>query len=282
MQIIQDYQIQIDSTAQVPIFKQISERIKQGIAGTQIKPGQRLLPIRRLAQSLGVHPGTVARAYLELEKEKVVISRRGGGTIVVAPANSATIHRVRTQHLSHLVNNYILETLSLGYAPEELEAEFSLHLSRWREERKHENFPPIIKQKTVGAAKTPTLWIVGSHDLVLDLLVSKLKAMHPEADINLNAAGSLGGLIALQEGRADMAGIHLLDKETGEYNYPYLKHLLPGRELVVVQLAYRTQGLIVAPGNPRNIKGLNDLGNPDISCVNRQKGCGTRVLVDLE
>jgi putative molybdopterin biosynthesis protein len=101
-------------------------------------------------------------------------------------------------------------------------------------------------------------------------------------EVEITHAGSLGGLIALQEGRSHLAGIHLLDEETGEYNYPYLKHLLPGRELAVVHLAYRIQGLMVARGNPENISGFEDLERDDITFVNRQKGSGTRVLLDFE
>lgn len=281
MQITQDFSIQVDDTAETPLFKQISEQIKQGIASNQIQLGKYLPTIRQLAKSLGINPGTVSRAYLELEQEKIVISRRGGGTIVATKADSPLVSKLRQRRLSGLVSNHILETLSLGYSPEELEAEFSLHLSRWREERKGREDTPEVQGQTTGH-RTDTIVMVGSHDLALDLLVNKLKSGHPEITVELNHAGSLGGLIALQEGRADLAGIHLLDEETGEYNYPYLKHLLPGRELVVVHLAYRIQGLMFTKGNPKGISGFEDLGRSDITFVNRQKGSGTRVLLDFE
>jgi len=114
------------------------------------------------------------------------------------------------------------------------------------------------------------------------MLVSRLRQKNPEIKIHVTYAGSLGGLIALQEGRADLAGIHLLDAETGEYNYPYVKHLLPGREVAIVHLAYRIQGLMFAAGNPKRIKGIEDLRRPDVTLVNRQKGSGTRILLDQE
>jgi molybdate-binding protein/DNA-binding transcriptional regulator YhcF (GntR family) len=281
MQITQDFSIQVDAITETPIFKQISGQIKQGIASNQIQPGKRLPTVRQLAQSLGINPGTVARAYLELEQEKIVISRRGGGTIVAAKADNPLVSQLRQRRLSGLVSNHILETLSLGYSPEELEAEFSLHLSRWREERKGiEDTHEIQRQSTIH--RTDTIVMVGSHDLALELLVNKLKSGHPEITVEINHAGSLGGLIALQEGRADLAGIHLLDEETGEYNYPYLKHLLPSRKLVVVNLAYRIQGLMFARNNPKHIAGFNDLQRNDVTFVNRQKGSGTRVLLDFE
>ncbi|MFA5317603.1 MAG: substrate-binding domain-containing protein [Dehalococcoidales bacterium] len=281
MQITQDFSIQVDNTVETPLFKQISEQIKHAIASSQIQPGKHLPTVRQLARSLGINPGTVSRAYLSLEQEKIVISRRGGGTIVATKADNSLVSKLRQRRLSSLVSNHILETLSLGYNPEELEAEFSLHLSRWREERKGREQTPEIQRRSAGY-QADTIVMVGSHDLALDLLVNKLKSGHPGITVKLNHAGSLGGLIAMQEGRADLAGIHLLDEETGAYNYPYLKHLLPGRELALVHLAYRIQGLMFAKGNPRGISSFNDLGRRDITFVNRQKGSGTRVLLDFE
>ena len=67
-----------------------------------------------------------------------------------------------------------------------------------------------------------------------------------------------------------MAGIHLLDEETGEYNYPYIKRILPGREIAIVNLTYRIQGLMLSPGNPKKIKGLADLRRPEVIFINRQ------------
>jgi putative molybdopterin biosynthesis protein len=124
--------------------------------------------------------------------------------------------------------------------------------------------------------------IVGSHDLILNMLVNRLKERNPELNIEVVYAGSLGGLIALQENRAHLAGIHLLDEETGEYNYPYVRHVLPGREMAIVHLAYRIQGLIFKKNNPKHIQGIEDLKRQEITFINRQKGSGTRVLLDLE
>ncbi len=280
MQLTQDFTIKVDETADVPLYKQISEQIKQAVAGSQIPPGKRLPTVRQLAQTLRINPGTVSRAYLELEQEKIIVSRRGGGTTVAAKSDDPAVAKSRQRHLSNLVNNHILEVLSQGYGPEELEAAFSLHLSRWREERKGEEPQEPKRQNTIRDANT--LVIVASHDLALNFLASKLREKKPEFNVDVTYAGSLGGLIALQEGRADLAGIHLLDEETGEYNYPYLKHLMPGRELAVVNLAYRIQGLMFVRNNPKHITGFDDLRRSDIRFINRQKGSGTRVLLDFE
>jgi len=271
----------VDDTVETPLFKQISEQIKQGIASNQIQPGKHLPTVRQLAKSLGINPSTVSKAYLELEKEKIVISRRGGGTIVVSKVDTPLATKLRHSRLSNIVSDQVLYNLSLGFSPDEIEAEFSLHLSRWREERRErENNVQIQEQKTLD--RSNTIIFVGSHDPAFHVLANKLKNRYPEMEVEINHAGSLGGLIALQEGRSHLAGIHLLDEETGEYNYPYLKHLLPGRELAVVHMAYRIQGLMVAKGNPKNIKSLKDLERDDVVIVNRQKGSGTRVLLDFE
>jgi putative molybdopterin biosynthesis protein len=93
-------------------------------------------------------------------------------------------------------------------------------------------------------------------------------------------AGSQGGLIALKRGEAHLAGSHLLDPVTGEYNISYIQQYLPGIPVILLEWVRRQQGLLVKPGNPKNILSLNDLTRPDVSIVNRQRGAGTRVLLD--
>ncbi len=262
-----------------PLYLQITQQVRQLIATEKLKPGDHLPPVRQLANFLNVNQNTVVRAYLLLEQERVVVARRGGGTVVTADTDDPALLRERQRRLSDTVSNDILKALSLGYSPEELEAAFYVHLARWREERQ------IIEEKPEGAPETDTkkkiIRIVGSHDLALNILIDLLKKRSDDVDVDVTHAGSLGGLIALQEDRAHLAGIHLLDEETGEYNYPYVKRVLPGREVAVVHLVYRIQGLMFARGNPGHIKGIEDLKRPDITFVNRQKGSGTRVLLDI-
>jgi putative molybdopterin biosynthesis protein len=95
--------------------------------------------------------------------------------------------------------------------------------------------------------------------------------------------GSLGGLVAVRDGLCHLAGSHLLDPATGEYTLPYVDRLLgDGPEIAVIRLVHRDQGLIVAPGNPVEITGIDDLVRPGLRYVNRQRGAGTRVLLDHE
>jgi putative molybdopterin biosynthesis protein len=127
-----------------------------------------------------------------------------------------------------------------------------------------------------------TIVITGSHDLILDLAASALRARDPGVTLASSNVGSLGGLTALRDGLCHLAGSHLLDPASGEYTLPYLERLLPGRDLAVVRLAHREQGLIVAAGNPLGVEGIEDLVRNDVRYVNRQRGAGTRVLLDQE
>jgi len=125
-----------------------------------------------------------------------------------------------------------------------------------------------------------TTVIIGSHDIALDVLANFLRRKYPMATLSSAHVGSLGGLTALKRGEAHCAGTHLLDEETGDYNVAYIKRLLPGRSVVLVNLVHREQGLILAKGNPKGIRGLADLAREGVSFVNRQRGAGTRVLLD--
>ena len=127
-----------------------------------------------------------------------------------------------------------------------------------------------------------TIVAIGSHDMTLDLLGSLLHRENAALSLASSNVGSLGGLQALRRDEAHLAGSHLLDEDTGEYNIPYIRRVLGDSEVVVVNLAYRDQGLIVPKGNPENILALSDLAREDVSFVNRQRGSGTRLLLDYE
>lgn len=125
-----------------------------------------------------------------------------------------------------------------------------------------------------------TLVSIGSHDLVMDLLANELQ--HQGSGVALSSAhtGSMGGVIALRQGECHVAPIHLLDETTGTYNRQIIKTYFPGKEMVLIKLVKRSQGLMLPPGNPKNITGIADLARKDVSMVNRQKGAGTRILLD--
>jgi putative molybdopterin biosynthesis protein len=125
-----------------------------------------------------------------------------------------------------------------------------------------------------------TVVMVGSHDLTLDLLANLLGRYYPPVFLSSHSVGSLGGILAIKNGSCHMAGSHLLDPETGEYNFPYIRTYLNGIEVKVIHLVFREQGLFVQRGNPKKVKGLDDLIRKDITFINRQKGSGTRILLD--
>src|SRR5690625_3999277 len=127
-----------------------------------------------------------------------------------------------------------------------------------------------------------TIVAIGSHDLVIDLAATTLRSADPSLTLVSTNVGSLGGLVALRDGLCHIAGSHLLHPATGEYTLPYLDEMMPGRELAVVRLVHRDQGLLVPPGNPRGVTGLADLATGGLRYVNRQRGAGTRMLLDQE
>jgi len=133
---------------------------------------------------------------------------------------------------------------------------------------------------TSRSAIERTLVVVGSHDMTLDLIANLLKKGDCNIRLVSSNVGSLGGLLALRKSTAHLAGSHLLDTETGEYNISYINRYLPGLEVYLVNLVHREQGLMVAPTNPKSIKDLEDLTREDVIFVNRQAGSGTRILLD--
>jgi len=125
-----------------------------------------------------------------------------------------------------------------------------------------------------------SLLVIGSHDNLLDVLKDLLRKEREPVYLFSGHVGSLGGLKAIAKGYAHLAGTHLFDPESGDYNFPFVQKLLGEEEVVLVNLAYRQQGLILPKGNPKKIQGLEDLRRKDIVFINRQKGAGTRILLD--
>ncbi len=123
-----------------------------------------------------------------------------------------------------------------------------------------------------------TIFCIGSHDVILDLLAQFLSE-NGRRLVSANV-GSQGGLVALKRGEAHLAGSHLLDPDTGDYNLRYIRDYLPDLRVKVVGFVHRLQGLIVKAGNPKGVKSLSDLEKNQLTFINRQRGAGTRVLFD--
>jgi putative molybdopterin biosynthesis protein len=125
----------------------------------------------------------------------------------------------------------------------------------------------------------PAVILSGSHDLAVELLARELTGI---LGLLTLPVGSLDGLVALRQGLCHLTGAHLYDAATGEYNTSFVRHFFPDRATELFILAHREQGLMLAPGNPKQIRGLTDLARSDVTFVNRQRGSGTRLWLDYE
>jgi putative molybdopterin biosynthesis protein len=125
-----------------------------------------------------------------------------------------------------------------------------------------------------------TVSVIGSHDQLIDIAADLMQVRFPGRYVSSSHVGSMGGIMAIKRSEAHLAGIHLLDEETGAYNTSYIQKYLPNQRIAVVKCVKRLQGLMTAPGNPKNIQGIADICNKAIQYVNRQKGSGTRILLD--
>ena len=125
-----------------------------------------------------------------------------------------------------------------------------------------------------------SLVAIGSHDPLLDEISDLLHTRFGDVSMVSAHVGSMGGLMAIRRGEAHLAGIHLLDEKTGEYNTSFVKRYFPKGGVRLVECVKRSQGLMVRKGNPDNITGIADLARENLRYVNRQKGSGTRILID--
>ncbi len=127
-----------------------------------------------------------------------------------------------------------------------------------------------------------TIMIVGSHDNSLDILADEIRRGASGLTLSSSHVGSMGGLMAIKRGVCHLAGSHLLDTDDGSYNSSYIRKYLPGRDVRLVHLVMRDQGLILPKGNPKGIAGLEDLVRSEVRFINRQNGAGTRILLDFQ
>ena len=251
------------------LYHQIIEAIRKQIMLGELKPGDRLPPVREMMVQWNCTIGTVQRAYQELAAQGLVTSHAGKGTHVVDRPPPQEDTPMRRLNLVHRAEAFLLEVLTAGYEAGEVEDAVRQALDRWR---------AVAQQVHVPTADL--LRFFGSHDLAIAWLATHFVEISRGYTLQLNFTGSLGGLIALAEGKADLAGCHLWDQETDTYNVPFVRRVLPGRRIALVTLAHRRLGLILPAGNPLKVHGLSDLKRPELRFINRQAGSGTRVWLD--
>lgn len=127
-----------------------------------------------------------------------------------------------------------------------------------------------------------TIVSIGSHDIIMDIIANEMTLNSKGINLSSAHVGSLGGIMANRRGECHVSPIHLLDEKTGVYNIAYAKKYLPNREIALIKGVKRIQGLMIPKGNPKGVKSIEDLIRNDIIFVNRQKGAGTRVLLDYK
>ncbi|MCL4560450.1 MAG: GntR family transcriptional regulator [Chloroflexi bacterium] len=255
------------------IYRQIAEEIRSEILEGRLQPGDRLPSIRELTRRWNCTAGTAQRAYQELRQQGLVASPAGKGTHVSGqidvPGRRAQA-TLRHASLVHRAEAFLLEALTAGYDLGEIQQSIDIAMDRWR----------VLHEDSAPRPDELTIRFSGSHDMAVIWLAGHLQEVIPGVHLQLSFTGSLGGLMALAEGKADLAGCHLWDVETHTYNDPFIRRLFPGKRMAMIRLATRRIGLIVAPGNPLGITRIEDLGQPGVRFVNRQAGSGTRVWLD--
>lgn len=256
-----------------PLYIQIADAIRQELLAGKLHPGDLLPTVREMAERWKCTPGTVQQAYKELARLGLAVSRSGQGTRVGAtlPAPDPGQGPLRHAALVHQAEAFLLEVLAAGHTPAEAESAFRAALDRWR-----------AMATEPDRAPATALRFVGSHDPAISWLAARFPDVNPGCRLEVAFTGSLGGLIALAEGKADIAGSHLWDAESDTYNAPFVRRLLPGRRVALLTLARRRLGLIVPPGNPAGLADITDLARAGVRIVNRARGTGTRVWLDAQ
>lgn len=252
-----------------PLYQIIAESIRQQIQAGILNPGDRLPGLRQLTQQWDCTPGTVQHAYQILVSQGLVTSRPGQGTRVAENIPTGRGVLKRRAALVHKADDYVINLLSAGFSQDEIESATQQAFDRWR-----------ILAKETRIENGHCVRFRGSHDPAVIWVASHPDAIAKDLTFDLQFTGSLGGLISLSQGQADLAGSHLWDRDDQTYNSSFVKRILPGRVIALVTLSHRRLGLILPAGNPDCIKELRDLLRPGIQFVNRQSGSGTRVWLD--
>ncbi len=140
--------------------------------------------------------------------------------------------------------------------------------------------PPKSPFPVADPRLAPDQFIIAGEDIILDILAGYLGKVRPQTQILRHHINGLAGLMALYQGQVNAVAIHLWDRETDSYNLPYVRRLLPGNRMVIINLAAQREGFYVAKGNPRGLSTWQDLTRPGVRFINRELGSGPRVLLD--
>ncbi|SHK19146.1 molybdopterin biosynthesis protein [Tepidibacter formicigenes] len=266
----------------VKIIREIGKVLVHGVA---IKPGKpTILGIVNEKPVIGI-PGYPVSSYMVFETlvkplilkyskfkenkeeiKKAVLSKR-----IVSSLKNKELVRV---NLGYVKDKLIATPLTrgAGVTMSLVKADGVLEIPQNSEGIEAGNFVDVKLLKTEDSIKE-TLVSIGSHDLIMDIIsdIMPLSSGH---------VGSMGGIMAMRRGECHISPIHLLDENTGEYNISYIKKYFKGRKMSLIKGVKRLQGFMIQKGNPKNINDFKDLIREDVSFVNRQRGAGTRILLD--
>jgi putative molybdopterin biosynthesis protein len=253
------------------LYLQIASSIRRDIANGLYKPGDMLPTIRSYSETWHCTIGTVQRAIQKLASQGIVSTHIGKGTKVVGSPSTSPVDTLRQANLIHRAETFLLDVITSGYTTAEVEDAFKTAVNRWRS-----------VSQSADIADHKTIRFAGSHDLAVAWLATHFSEIAPGYQMHLSFSGSVSGLMALAEGKCDIAGSHLYDIQTGNYNTVFLNSIFPNEKHALVTLAQRRLGLIVKPGNPKHITSFKDLTREGVRFINRHAGSGTRVFLDSE
>lgn len=266
----------------VRIIEEIGEVIVHGIA---LKPGKpTILGMVKGKPVIGI-PGYPVSAYLVfdtfvkplilkyigLEEEKEEIVKATVTKRIVSSLKNRELIRVNLGY----VNNKLVATPlpgGAGVTMSLVKADGIAVIPRNLEGIEAGDEVDVKLLKPLSSIKE-TLVSIGSHDLIMDIIADMIKLVSGHV-------GSMGGILSMKRGECHIAPIHLLDMDTGEYNISYVKKYFPGNKMAIIKGVKRLQGFIVEKGNKMGIKDFTDLTRKDIVYINRQRGAGTRILLD--
>ncbi len=277
-----------DFTADV--IKELGEVLIHGVA---IKPGKPIIfGFINKKPVIGI-PGYPVSAYIDFKYfVQPIIEKLSGRKPKEEKTMEATVARRIVSSLKHeefvrmkvgkVGDRYVATPLSrgAGVSTSLVKADGILRIPKGLEGYEK---GAVVAIQLIKEAKEieNTLVSVGSHDVVMDLLSDWLQTNRPEAGLSSAHVGSFGGILALKNQECHMAPMHILDEEQGSYNKEMIQSNFPRGDMAIVKLVKRSQGLMVQKGNPKEITGIGDLTRKGLQFVNRQRGAGTRILLDF-
>lgn len=266
----------------VKIIEEIGEVLVHGVA---LKPGKpTILGIVQGKPVIGI-PGYPVSAYLVFDTFvkplilKYVGLKEERESIVKATVSKRIVSSLKNRELVRVnlgyVNNKLIATPLPGGAGVTMSLVKADGIAIIPQNLEGIEVGDIVDVKLLKPLNNikETLVSIGSHDLIMDVISDMIK-------LTSGHVGSMGGILAMKRGECHISPIHLLDTETGEYNISYVRKYFPGNKMAIIKGVKRLQGFIVEKGNKNDIKDFTDLARKDIVFVNRQRGAGTRILLD--